>query len=233
MGVLRLLLFIFCPPHSHSFSNRFLQFHILSLLSFSCPPFGNETTLIELQLETSNSSMPSGQLQRSIFLHSFTSNILRDVRRLLLQLSSSSFSPILTKLSQLITTNVLSFTRILLASASNFTRYLISLQLTMLNSSTAPRYSITPLHTTSLSPEIPFISNLVTAEATSTNLLNTPLSHLLMLRSFNEGIASSVTSTKLGQPFISSFCKRGNTAPDHFFHQCIPRKVSFSSEGNA
>ncbi|MFS7926252.1 hypothetical protein Hanom_Chr04g00294891 [Helianthus anomalus] len=46
--LLLLLLFIFCPPHSHSFSNRFLQFLIVSDLSFSCPPFGNETTVIEL-----------------------------------------------------------------------------------------------------------------------------------------------------------------------------------------
>ncbi|KAJ0860250.1 hypothetical protein HanRHA438_Chr13g0621631 [Helianthus annuus] len=147
--------------------------------------------------------MPPGQLQRSIFLHSFTSNIVRDVRRLLLQLSSSSsFSPILTKLSQPYTPNVLSFTRILLASASDFNRYLISLQFDIINSSTPTRDSITPPHTTSLSPEICHIINLVTAEATSTRLLNTPLSHLLMLRSFNKGIASSVTSTKLGQPFI-------------------------------
>ncbi|KAJ0860339.1 hypothetical protein HanRHA438_Chr13g0622561 [Helianthus annuus] len=202
IGMLLLLLFIFCPPHSHSFSNRFLQPHILTNLSFSCPPFGNETTLIELQPSTLNSSMPSGQLQRSIFLQLYTSNILRDVRRLLLQLSSSSFSPKLTKLPQPYTPNLLSFTRILLAAASDFTRYLISLQIRMLNSSTAPRYSITPPHTSSLSPEIPFISNLVTAEATSTRLLNTPLSQYFNTRSFNEGSASSVTSTKLGQSFI-------------------------------
>ncbi|KAJ0860303.1 hypothetical protein HanRHA438_Chr13g0622201 [Helianthus annuus] len=131
MGMLLLLLlFIFCPPHSHSFSNRFLQFLIVSDLSFSCPPFGKDTTVIELQSLTVNSSMPSGQLQRSIFLQLYTCNILRDVRRLLLQLSSSSssFSPILTKFSHFLTSNVLSFTRILLASASDFTRYLISLQ---------------------------------------------------------------------------------------------------------
>ncbi|MFS7926225.1 hypothetical protein Hanom_Chr04g00294541 [Helianthus anomalus] len=103
----------------------------------------------------------------------------------------------------------------------------------MLSSSTPPRYSITPLHTTSLSPEISPIPNLVSAEATSTNLLNTPLSHLLILRSFNEGNASSVTSTKLGQPLILSICKRGITAPDHFFHPHISRKLRISSEGNA
>ncbi|KAJ0716990.1 hypothetical protein HanRHA438_Chr13g0621311 [Helianthus annuus] len=120
---------------------------------------------------------------------------------LLLQLSSSSssFSPILTKLSHFFTSNVLSFTRILLASASDFTTYLISLHHLILKSSTPPRDSITPPHTTSLSPEIPIILNLVTAEATSTRLLNTPLSQLLMLRSFNEGSASIVASTKLGQ----------------------------------
>ncbi|KAJ0716983.1 hypothetical protein HanPI659440_Chr13g0518591 [Helianthus annuus] len=216
MGML-LLLFIFCPPHS--LSNSFLQFHIVSDLSFSCPPFGKETTVIELQSTTVNSSMPSGQLQRSIFLQSYTFNILRDVRMLLLQLSSS-FSD-------------LSFTRFLLASASDFTRYLISLHNSILNSSTAPRHSITPPHTTSLSPEISLIYNLVTADATSTRLLNTPLSHLLMLRSFNEGSASSVTSTKLGQPVISIFCKRGNTTPDHFFHPRISSKLRISSVGNA
>ncbi|KAJ0717087.1 hypothetical protein HanPI659440_Chr13g0519681 [Helianthus annuus] len=230
MGML-LLLFVFSPPHS--FSNRFLQFHIVSDLSFSCPPFGNDTTLIELQPETVNSSTPSGQLQRSIFLQLYTSNFLRDVRRLLLQLSSSSFSPILTKFSQCHTSSFLSFTRILLASASDFTRYLISLQLCMLNSSTAPRDSITPPHTTSSSPEITLISNLVTADATSTRLLNTPLSQLTNSRSFNEGSASSVTSTKLGQFLISSFCKRGNTAPDHFFHPRISQKLRISSDGNA
>ncbi|KAF5775379.1 hypothetical protein HanXRQr2_Chr13g0611411 [Helianthus annuus] len=140
--------------------------------------------------------MPSGQLQYSIFLHSYTPNILRDVRRLLLQLSpSSSFSPILTKLSQYNTTSFLSVTRILLASASDFTTYLTSSHPSIFNSSTAPRYSITPPHTSSLSPEIYDIYNLVTADATSTRLLNTPLSHLTMLSSFNEGGASSVTST--------------------------------------
>ncbi|MFS7926204.1 hypothetical protein Hanom_Chr04g00294251 [Helianthus anomalus] len=231
MGMLLLLLFIFCP--THSFSNRFLQCQIPSDLSFSCPPFGNDTTLIELQ-ETLNSSMPSGQLQCSIFLQSVTYNVLRDVRRLLLQLSSSSsFSPILTKLSQPYTPNVLSFTRILLAAASDFTRYLISLHSHICNSSTAPRYSTTPLHTTSLSPEISPIPNLVSPEATSTKLLNTPLSHLLILRSFNEGSASSVTSTKLGQSFIASFCKRGNTVPDHSFHPRIYSKLRISREGNA
>ncbi|KAJ0860269.1 hypothetical protein HanRHA438_Chr13g0621821 [Helianthus annuus] len=230
VGMLLLLMFIFCTPHS--FSNRFLQFHILSDLSFSCPPFGNDTTVIELQSMTSNSSMPSGQLQRPIFLQSCTSNLLRDGRRLLLQLSSSSsFSPILTKLSHINTSNVLSFTRIL--TASDFTRYLISLQNNIFNSSTPPRDSITPPHTTSLSPKINDISNLVTADATSTSLLNTPLSHLCNSRSFNEGSASSVTSTKLGQSSISSFCKRGNTPPDHFFHPHISRKLRISSEGNA
>ncbi|MFS7926265.1 hypothetical protein Hanom_Chr04g00295071 [Helianthus anomalus] len=151
---------------------------------------------------------------------------------LLLHLSSS-FSPKLTKLSHSNTSNFLSFTRILLASASDFTRYLISLQFLMLNSSTAPRDSITPPHTTSLSPEIRSISNLVTSEATSTRLLNIPLSHLSKFRTFNEGSASSVTSTKLGQPFISSFFKRGNTAPDHFFHPCISINLIISSDGNA
>ncbi|MFS7926353.1 hypothetical protein Hanom_Chr04g00296071 [Helianthus anomalus] len=123
------------------------------------------------------------------------------------------------------------------------------------NSSTPPRDSITPPHTTSLSPEISHILNLVTAEATSTRLLNTPLSHLynsrsfnegspssvtstklgqqFISRTFNEGIASSVTSTKLGQAFISRFCKHGNTAPDHFFHPRISSKLRISSEGNA
>ncbi|KAJ0483282.1 hypothetical protein HanIR_Chr13g0663141 [Helianthus annuus] len=234
MLLLLLLLFIFCPPHSHSFSNSFLQFPILSDLSFSCPPFGNDTTVIELQYSTVNSSMPSGQLQQFIFLQKDTSNVFRDVRMLLLQLSSSScFSPILTKLAQCHTSSFLSVTRMLLAAASDFTRYLISLQTRMLNFSTAPRYSITPPHTSSLSPEISVISNLVTADATSTRLLNTTLSHLFILRSFIEGSAPNVTSTKLGQFFISSFCKRGNTAPDHFSHPRISSKLRISSDGNA
>ncbi|KAJ0478527.1 hypothetical protein HanHA300_Chr13g0501041 [Helianthus annuus] len=177
--------------------------------------------------------MPSGQLQRSIFLQLYTFKILRDDRMLLLQLSSSSFSPKLTKLSHSNTSSFLSVTRILLASASDFTRYLISLQFLMLNSSTAPRDSVTPPHTTSLSPEIRSISNLVTPEATSTRLLNIPLSHLSKFRTFNEGSASSVASTKLGQPFISSFFKRGNTAPVHFFHPCISTNLIISSDGNA
>ncbi|MFS7926323.1 hypothetical protein Hanom_Chr04g00295711 [Helianthus anomalus] len=71
----------------------------------------------------------------------------------------------------------------------------------MLNSSTSPRNSIIPLHTTSFS-QICFISNLVIVEATSTSLLNTLLSHLIMYSSFNEGSASSATSTKLGQLYI-------------------------------
>ncbi|MFS7926242.1 hypothetical protein Hanom_Chr04g00294761 [Helianthus anomalus] len=133
--------------------------------------------------------------------------------------------------------------------------YLISLHADIFNSSTAPRYSVTPPHTTSLSPDISHIINLVTAEATSTRLLNRPLSHVINVRTFNEGSASSVTSTKLGQPYntrsfnegsassvtstklgqpiISRFCKRGNTAPDHFFHPRILSKRRISSEENA
>ncbi|MFS7926403.1 hypothetical protein Hanom_Chr04g00296651 [Helianthus anomalus] len=67
-------------------------------------------------------------------------------------------------LSQNHTFNSLNFKRTLLASGSH--KYLISLHLSMLNSSTDPRYSIIPFHTTSLSPEIDSISNLVTDEAT-------------------------------------------------------------------
>ncbi|MFS7926219.1 hypothetical protein Hanom_Chr04g00294461 [Helianthus anomalus] len=53
-----------------------------------------------------------------------------------------------------------------------------------------------------------------------------------MHRSFNEGSPSSVTSTKLGQPLISSFCKHGNTSPDHFFHPCKPSINNSFSDGS-
>ncbi|KAJ0850948.1 hypothetical protein HanPSC8_Chr13g0586681 [Helianthus annuus] len=46
-----------------------------------------------------------GQLQRLIFSQESISNVLRDVKKLLLQLSLSSFSPKLTKLPQLCTVN--------------------------------------------------------------------------------------------------------------------------------
>ncbi|KAF5774925.1 hypothetical protein HanRHA438_Chr13g0616811 [Helianthus annuus] len=78
--------------------------------------------------------------------------------------------------------------------------------------------------------------NLVTAEAISISLFNRPLSHLAISRTFNEGSASSEISTKLGQNFITSCLRHGNTTPlvvDHFFHSCICLKLRISSEGNA
>ncbi|MFS7927605.1 hypothetical protein Hanom_Chr04g00311091 [Helianthus anomalus] len=163
-----------------------------------------------------------------------------------------------SKLSHLYISNVLNFTRTLLATASDSHKYLISLHVHIFNSSTAPRYFIKPLQTTSLSPVIDSIFNLVTADAISITLLIRPPSHLAISTTFNEGSASSVTSTKfgqlyisrtfnegsasseistkLGQNFITSCLRHGNTTPllvDHFFHSCICSKLRISSEGNA
>ncbi|KAJ0483782.1 hypothetical protein HanIR_Chr13g0668491 [Helianthus annuus] len=107
-----------------------------------------------------------GQHTHPILSHDCISNFLRDDRRLLPMLSSSSsFSPKLTNFLQYITFNSFKSTRTLLASASDSHRYLISSQSCMLSSSTAPRYSITPLHTSSVSPKIDLIFNLVVDEA--------------------------------------------------------------------
>ncbi|KAJ0717177.1 hypothetical protein HanPI659440_Chr13g0520661 [Helianthus annuus] len=95
----------------------------------------------------------------------FYLNVLRVVMRLRPQ-SSSSFSPSLTKFSHLIKRNSLNFVRALLAFASDSHKYLISLHLLMDKTSTPPRYSITRLHTTSLSPNIDSILNSLTDEAT-------------------------------------------------------------------
>ncbi|KAJ0482864.1 hypothetical protein HanIR_Chr13g0658641 [Helianthus annuus] len=141
-----------------------------------------------------------------------------------------------SNLSHSYTSNLLNFTRTLLATASDSHKYLISLHILIFNSSTAPRYFITPLQTTSLSPVIDSIFNLVTAEAISISLLNRPLSHLVIFRTFTEGSVSSVTSTKLGQSHIFRTFNDGNTTPllvDHFFHSCICLKLRISSEGNA
>ncbi|MFS8026291.1 hypothetical protein Hanom_Chr16g01485091 [Helianthus anomalus] len=54
-----------------------------------------------------------------------------------------------------------------------------------------------------------------------------------MSRTFNEGNASSITSTKLGQSLIRSCFRHGNTTPlfiDHFFHPRILLKRIISSE---
>ncbi|MFS7926704.1 hypothetical protein Hanom_Chr04g00300241 [Helianthus anomalus] len=143
-----------------------------------------------------------GQLQRSIFLQHNTLNLLRDVKRLLLQLSPSSFSPKLTKLSHMDTFKCFKFTRTIVAIASDSHKYLISLHPSMTNVSTAPRYFITPLHASSFSLEIYLITNFLTPEAISTSLLSTPLSHVYNSRTFNEGSASNETSTKLRQRCI-------------------------------
>ncbi|KAJ0483731.1 hypothetical protein HanIR_Chr13g0667941 [Helianthus annuus] len=144
-----------------------------------------------------------GQHKRSILSHDFISNFLRDDRRLLPMLSSSSsFSPKLTIFLHLDTSNSFKFVRTLLASASDSHRYLISSQSCMLSSSTAPKFAITPLHTSSVSPKIDPISISVVDEAARTRLLSTLSQHLYILKTLSEGNASSETSIKLGQFFI-------------------------------
>ncbi|KAJ0860761.1 hypothetical protein HanRHA438_Chr13g0627131 [Helianthus annuus] len=107
-----------------------------------------------------------GQHTRSILSHKSITNFLRDDRRSLPVLSSSSsFSPKLTNFSHPDTSNSFKFTRTLLASASDSHRYLISSQFCMHSSSTAPKFTMTPLHTSSVSPKIDPISNLVVDEA--------------------------------------------------------------------
>ncbi|KAJ0860644.1 hypothetical protein HanRHA438_Chr13g0625881 [Helianthus annuus] len=136
-----------------------------------------------------NLSMLFGQHTCSILSHDVIYNFLRDDRRLLPILSSSSsFSP--------------KFTRTLLASASDSHRYLISSQSSMLSSSTAPKFSMTPLHTSSVSPKIDLIFNLVVDEAARTRLLSTLSPHPSIFNTLSEGNASSETSTKLGQFII-------------------------------
>ncbi|KAJ0483793.1 hypothetical protein HanIR_Chr13g0668601 [Helianthus annuus] len=111
-------------------------------------------------------SMLFGQHKRSILSQNSISNFLRgDKRSLPVLSSSSSFSPKLTKFLHPDTFNSFKFTRTLLASVFDSHRYLISLQCCMLSSSTAPRYSTTPLHTSSVSPKIDLIFNLVVDEA--------------------------------------------------------------------
>ncbi|MFS7925650.1 hypothetical protein Hanom_Chr04g00287581 [Helianthus anomalus] len=100
-----------------------------------------------------------------MLLHKKTSNTLRDDRRLLPKLIISSFSPKLTRFEQSFTSNFFKFTRTLLASASDSHKYLISLHSSMLISSTAPMCSITPLHTSYVSPETELISSIVIDEA--------------------------------------------------------------------
>ncbi|MFS7925402.1 hypothetical protein Hanom_Chr04g00284481 [Helianthus anomalus] len=110
-------------------------------------------------------SMLFGQHKRSILSECIYS-ILRDDRRLLPMLSSSSsFSPKLTNFLHPTTFNFFKFTKTLLASASDSHRYLISSQSCMLSSSDAPKFSITPLHTSSVSPKIDPVSTSVVDEA--------------------------------------------------------------------
>ncbi|MFS7925643.1 hypothetical protein Hanom_Chr04g00287471 [Helianthus anomalus] len=57
--------------------------------------------------------------------------------------------------------NSFKFTRTLLASASDSHRYLIPSQFMIFTVSITPKFSITPLHTSSVSPKIDLIFNLV------------------------------------------------------------------------
>ena len=113
-----------------------------------------------------------------------------------------------------------------------------------LPNSTALRSNITPLHTSLVSPKVDSISNLVTDGTTRTRLLNTPSPHMheLIFKSLNEGSgASSETLTTLGQPYINSTWRHGNTASPapllllvvHTSHHSIPVKLRISNEGNA
>ncbi|KAL4567494.1 hypothetical protein LXL04_023079 [Taraxacum kok-saghyz] len=160
---------VFSLP-TNSVSNSFLQPHMVNDARF-CPPPGKDTDVTEAQPSILNDSMLFGQLQCSKLLHFHILKNLREVR-LLPQLSS--FFPKRTKFEHLYKSNLLKFIRNLLAFVSDSHKYLISLQLLIVTSTTSPRYSITPLHCSSLSPEISYISNLETDEATSTRLFNTP-----------------------------------------------------------
>ncbi|MFS7925361.1 hypothetical protein Hanom_Chr04g00283931 [Helianthus anomalus] len=140
-----------------------------------------------------------GQHTRSILSHECIFNILRDDRRLFPMLSSSSsFSPKLTNFLQYITFNSFKFVRTLLASASDSHRYLISSQCCIRSCSTAPKFSITSLHTSSVSPKIVPISSLVVDEAALTRLLNILSQHPSIFKTLSEGNALSETSIKLG-----------------------------------
>ncbi|PWA97530.1 transmembrane and coiled-coil domain-containing protein 4 [Artemisia annua] len=121
------------------------------------------------------------------------------VRMLLAIVLGSSFSPKFTNSSQNHTANFLKFTRTLLAFASDSHKYLISLHSPIVTSSTAPRCSMTSLHTSSVSPKIPSILNLVTDEATRIRLLNTLSPQFFISRILNEGSGLSETTAKLGQ----------------------------------
>ncbi|KAL4567630.1 hypothetical protein LXL04_023219 [Taraxacum kok-saghyz] len=133
-----------CPP-TNSFSNNLSQPNMDNDLSFCSPPVGRETDVIDSQKSILKSSMLSGQLKTSMLSHPTTSILLRDVR--LLPQSSSSFSPNLTNFEHQYTFNFLKFKRTLLAFASDSHKYLISLHVLRLTSSTAPRCSTTPPHT--------------------------------------------------------------------------------------
>ncbi|KAM0009695.1 hypothetical protein Hdeb2414_s0086g00784221 [Helianthus debilis subsp. tardiflorus] len=107
-----------------------------------------------------------GQHKHSILSHDCIYKILRDDKRSLPVLSSSSsFSPKLTNFSHSYTHSSFKFTRTLLASASDSHRYLISSHFCMNSSSTATKFTMTPLHTSSVSPKIDLIFNLMVDEA--------------------------------------------------------------------
>ncbi|MFS7926098.1 hypothetical protein Hanom_Chr04g00292991 [Helianthus anomalus] len=163
MLVLLITTLVLSPPNP--FSNSLSQESISGDLNFCPPVVGNETDVMELLSEIYKSSMLFGYLQCSILLQYHILNVLRVVMRLLPH-SSSSFSPSLTIFRHSPTYNFLNFIRALLAFASDSHKYLISLHLIMFKDSTAPRYSITPLHATSLSPRIDSIFNSLTDEET-------------------------------------------------------------------
>ncbi|MFS7925308.1 hypothetical protein Hanom_Chr04g00283241 [Helianthus anomalus] len=216
MGMLALLIFSisllhesilsdlsFCPPPPVAAVGKetcVSELHLLiSKLSML---FGQETCVSELQSSISKLSMLFGQQQRFMLAHQLTSKILRDDRRLLPKLSFSSFSPKLNKFEHPDTTSFLIFTSTLLASSSDSHKYLILSHLNILNSSTAPIRSITPLHTSNVSPEIQLISNLAIDEAARTRLLNTPSPHSAISKTLSLGSASAETSINSGQLFI-------------------------------
>ncbi|KAJ0860745.1 hypothetical protein HanRHA438_Chr13g0626961 [Helianthus annuus] len=176
-----------------------------------------------------------GQHTRSILSQNSISNFLRgDKRSLPVLSSSSSFSPKLTNFLHPNTFNSFKFTRTLLASASDSHRYLISSQFCMHSSSTAPKFTMTPLHTSSVTPKIDSIFNLVFDEAARTRLLSTLSPHPSILKTLSEGNASSETSIKLGHLFICSSRRRGNITSllvDHTFQLDISSNLRISSEG--
>ncbi|MFS7926028.1 hypothetical protein Hanom_Chr04g00292141 [Helianthus anomalus] len=163
MLVLLITTLVLSPPNS--FSNGLSEESISSDLNFCSPVVGNEADVMEVQLPMTKISVLFGHLQCSILSQSSMINDLRAVMRSRPQ-SSSSFSPSLTIFRHSSTLNFLNFLRALLAFASDSHKYLISLHLIINKTSTPPRYSITPLHATSLSRNIDSIFNSLIDEAT-------------------------------------------------------------------